>query len=265
MRHFTPKEINYILKDITNLFPNFVTMEQKTIYTGKIISYMKTTLEKEKINDPFDIDALKKEIENHVIKSIIEPGEGVGVICAQSIGERQTQLCISYDEHVIIFKNEKMIIDKIGKIVDDLMGDRNVSHLPLFDQHIKVPFVDQEGNVDLINLIEVSRYKHFGDLIEIITETGRRVITTGSHAHLQLYNGKLIPKKASDLRAGDRIPVLKKRNWAIPDIKNIVHNEITALRYNRMGMVYNMKTRKLMDDSDLILFGDVFLDRISVI
>jgi DNA-directed RNA polymerase II subunit RPB1 len=30
-----------------------------------------------------------------------------------------------------------------------------------------------------------------------------------------------------------------------------------------MGMVYNMKTRKLMDDSDLILFGDVFLDRIT--
>tara|TARA_Y100000768_G_scaffold121310_1_gene89667 strand:- start:70 stop:366 length:297 start_codon:yes stop_codon:yes gene_type:complete len=40
---------------------------------------------------PHLIDELKDEIQSHYEKSIIQAGESVGVICAQSIGEKNTQ------------------------------------------------------------------------------------------------------------------------------------------------------------------------------
>lgn len=40
---------------------------------------------------PEVIPSLKKEIHKHFYESIISPGENVGVLCAQSIGEKQTQ------------------------------------------------------------------------------------------------------------------------------------------------------------------------------
>ena len=34
-------------------------------------------------------------MEDYIIQSIVPPGEMVGVLCAQSIGERQTQLTLN--------------------------------------------------------------------------------------------------------------------------------------------------------------------------
>lgn len=44
---------------------------------------------------PSVIDNIKKELQKQYTNSIIQPGESVGVICAQSIGEKQTQTTLN--------------------------------------------------------------------------------------------------------------------------------------------------------------------------
>lgn len=96
MRALTSKEIDYILEDVPSFFPNYLTEEVKNSYIGDMIKNLRSLLEKEKVyNDFSDFEQIKTEIEKHVSKSLAQPGEGVGVICAQSIGERQTQLTLN--------------------------------------------------------------------------------------------------------------------------------------------------------------------------
>jgi DNA-directed RNA polymerase II subunit RPB1 len=96
MRPLTSQEIDYILVDVASFFPNYLPVDIKYSYIRNIIQNLRLQLEKEKVHDHFkDIASIKKEIERYVALSNIEPGEGVGVICAQSIGERQTQLTLN--------------------------------------------------------------------------------------------------------------------------------------------------------------------------
>jgi DNA-directed RNA polymerase beta' subunit len=46
---------------------------------------------------PSQICLLKEEIEKQYISTLVQPGESVGVICAQSVGERQTQMTLNSD------------------------------------------------------------------------------------------------------------------------------------------------------------------------
>lgn len=96
MRKLSSDEINYILKDIPSFYPNYLPKNIKNSYLQQTINNLKSNLENEEIHDDFNnLKKIKKEIEKHVKKSLVHAGEGVGVICAQSIGERQTQLTLN--------------------------------------------------------------------------------------------------------------------------------------------------------------------------
>jgi len=193
-----------------------------------MITNMREMLEKEQVHHDFkDVGSIKKEIELHVGKSIIQPGEGVGVICAQSIGERQTQLSVAYDEEVVYYKGPVKKDKKIGVLVDDYFEKffKQVITLPngseilnCQDLDIKVPMVTEDQQSELVPLIEMSRHPPHGDLLRVTTDTGRSVITTLSHSHLQLVDNKIASIVAKQLKVGDKIPVLLKRRWGTMDI-----------------------------------------------
>jgi len=63
-----------------------------------VVESNKSNLRKQLVNQkvyPAVIPELKKIIENSYNSSLIQPGESVGVICAQSIGEKQTQTTLN--------------------------------------------------------------------------------------------------------------------------------------------------------------------------
>ena len=96
MRHFTKKEIHFILKDVEALFPSYLPISMKMSYITPMIQHYRSVLETELIHDDFyDIKMIKTQFESSIQKSIIQAGESVGVISAQSIGERQTQLTLN--------------------------------------------------------------------------------------------------------------------------------------------------------------------------
>ena len=172
---------------------------------------------------PEIIPELKKILEKNYIESLIHPGESVGIIAAQSIGERQTQNSISYDEEIIIKNHNTMQKLKIGEFIDNyiknfgsfkLDGDSEIQEC----ENVQIMTISEDEKIQWQNISEVSRHPPKGNLVKVTTESGRTVISTLSHSHLKKDKRKVIPVLGSDLRLRDRIPVIK--NTPKPECTN---------------------------------------------
>ena len=84
----TENEITNIL-DFIVLNPHIPESIAESI-RNKQIEGLADQLRKQQITDEL-IPTLKSELERIYYDSLIPPGESVGIICAQSIGEKQTQ------------------------------------------------------------------------------------------------------------------------------------------------------------------------------
>ena len=96
MRKLTENEMKDILDEFDKHIPTYNTKEVNERFLEKVKTSMRKELENEDIIDhPDYVRKLKTILVSHWKKSIIPAGESVGVICAQSIGERQTQLTLN--------------------------------------------------------------------------------------------------------------------------------------------------------------------------
>jgi DNA-directed RNA polymerase beta' subunit len=88
MRKLTQKEIEYVLSGLScnRMIP--IPIADSILQKNK--SSIRTQLERVVLY-PEMIDELKSEIQTEYDKTIVEPGESIGIITAQSIGEKQTQ------------------------------------------------------------------------------------------------------------------------------------------------------------------------------
>lgn len=94
IRLLTEKEIQYVLKDFFHLFPNFL---DKDLFEANVVHLRKKFYQdlKTKKVEETRIDLLKEKLEEKIVQSIIPYGEAVGVVGAQSLGEKQTQLTLN--------------------------------------------------------------------------------------------------------------------------------------------------------------------------
>ena len=210
-RLLTDKEIQNILdfiKPNTKLPPE----------TAKsIVNNHKNRLLKQLKNQkiyPELIPELKKQLEMNYIKSLISPGESIGILAAQSIGEKQTQNSIDYDEEIVVKYYGEIKRMKIGVFIDEYIN--TVGSIKI-DEHSEVQKCDDiyiqsitdDEKIDWKPISEVSRHSPKGNLIKVTTESGRSVISTLSHSHLKKDKRKVVPVLGSDLKLGDRIPVIR--------------------------------------------------------
>ena len=93
-RKLSPSEIEFIFSDFDLFFPRYLNKEMKSIIINNNKQILLHQFEQCTIY-PDRIHELKKKVEMYLKRSIIPTGEMVGVICAQSIGERQTQLTLN--------------------------------------------------------------------------------------------------------------------------------------------------------------------------
>ncbi|MEM3185755.1 MAG: DNA-directed RNA polymerase subunit A' [Conexivisphaerales archaeon] len=148
--------------------------------------------------------------------AFVEPGEAMGVVAAQSIGEPGTQMSIASWESVIVKEGNLVHTIKIGEFVDELMqrfpvtreSDTEWCDIPP-EVGIEVPSLNPEGKVEWKRLKAVSRHEYRRPLIRVMTQSGRVIDATDNHSFVTRMNGKLIPVLGSDLKVGDRIPVVK--------------------------------------------------------
>lgn len=177
-------------------------------------------------------DSIIDEIVANFNRNIVQPGEMVGIIGAQSMGEPLTQMSVLRTSSVLIKNTKKNTIyrGEIGDFVDDLLktNDKYVKNVPNAKDSVVLDINDYEiiGVSDIERtswkkIQQISRHPVNGKLIKIKTKSGRTVTTTLSHSHLARKDHKIVPIKGSDLKVGHRIPVTFSNKIAKDGLKTI--------------------------------------------
>uniref|UniRef100_A0A6C0H3B1 DNA-directed RNA polymerase n=1 Tax=viral metagenome TaxID=1070528 RepID=A0A6C0H3B1_9ZZZZ len=164
------------------------------------------------------IPALKDEIEKAYYASLIDPGDSVGVISAQSIGEKQTQTTLNsvdWTEKLLYTKDDKTVVEPIGKMIDRLLTlepenitkieENRTEYLPLPEGYM-IPSCDENGNTNWYRIEAVTRHLPVGKLVRVVTQSGRTVTATQSKSFLVWDGAKFEGVLGSDVKVGDMLP-----------------------------------------------------------
>lgn len=172
---------------------------------------------------------LLETIKTNYKKAIVPPGEMVGPVAAQSLGELSTQMSTVFSTRVMVLKKEKstqkMILQcqMIGEMCDKLIEEnphltQNTGHpnsvetlLEPLDYEYFVVGVDKNEKTHWNKISHVSRHPVNGWLMRIKTKSGRSVETTTSHSHLIrcAETQEVVPIVGANMKEGMRIPVAK--------------------------------------------------------
>ena len=166
-------------------------------------------------------DKIIEEIISNFNKNMVEPGEMAGIIAAQSTGEPLTQMSTSKDTNIIIRNKitKEIYYGEIGFFIDDLLN-KNKSKILYLPNH-KDSVILNIYNYEILSVCpsdnktywkeisQISRHPSNGDLMKVITKTGRTVTTTKSHSHLKKTINGIIPIEGFKLKIGDKIPIAK--------------------------------------------------------
>ena len=185
-------------------------------------------------------------------RAIVSPGEMVGMIAGQSIGEVSTQMSEPYStQHKIIIKNKStgevsMSSVIVGEFCDDIIKNYpvmtfNTGHensvetmLDKCENEYYIIGVDETEKTNWNKISHISRHPVNGQLMKVTTKSGRVVESTLSHSHLIRcgQTQKVVPITGADMKEGMRIPVCK--NIEDTFINNEFHfeNETYVLDYS---------------------------------
>ena len=182
------------------------------------------------VNKRFHRKGLTLMLENVLLKykqSIVHPGEMVGVIAGQSIGEPTTQLTlnsVTYETEILVRNSKKEIkrvqigdftkegIAKSKKI--DRMEDKDTTYAEL-SEFYEVPSASEDGQTVWRRIEAVTQHPVINEdgtntMLKIITEGNREIIATKAKSFLQLIEGKIQGVNGKDLKIGDYLPVSTK-------------------------------------------------------
>ena len=192
---------------------------------------------------PVALDALTEQIILKHWKSWVEPGQPIGVIAAQSIGEPATQMSAVYSTKVTINGKNTKYSGSIGAYIDALIeknkddvkqigNDSVVLDLDCGDEIIGV---SNDEKTSWLPIKQVSRHPANGGLVEVRTRTGRSTTATLTHSFLKRTSMGIAPILGSDLKVGDRIPVAKQIPQIPNPVKSVVQGKSTFALDNEFG------------------------------
>lgn len=156
-------------------------------------------------------------------RSVVQPGEMVGMIAAQSIGEVSTQMTLNsvVYETPIIVRNSTGKIEKfvIGDFIENKINvatkkeyyqDKDTTYAEL-DNYYEIPSCDENGNIVWKRIEAVTKHPVVNKdgtntMLKITTKEEREVIATKAKSFLKLINGKIVPVNGDELKVGDYLP-----------------------------------------------------------
>jgi DNA-directed RNA polymerase beta' subunit len=164
-------------------------------------------------------------------KAVVEAGEMIGLVAAQSLGEQTTQMSACRASRVLI-SGTCMYFGEIGNFIDKLLK-RNRSKVKTIGKDSVVLDLDKDYHIMNVSdsektkwsrISQISRHPANGGLVKVKTKSGRTVTATLTHSFLKRSQNGIVQVKGSDLKKGMRIPIAK--NIPVPDksIKRIKVN-----------------------------------------
>jgi len=214
---------------------------------------------------------LLNDIKFNFIKALVQPGEMIGIIAAQSIGEPTSQMSLLENEkNKIIIKNKitkeislslieigifcNNIIDKYPELTNNTGHLNSVeTDLSSLDNEYYIIGVDKYEKTHWNKISHISRHPVNGRVMRVKTRSGRSVETTCSHSHLIRENQTVVPIMGSDLRIGMRIPVLKYIDNLIYDTITVINNITYKLDYSFGRTIGLCLTEELVSSNNNIL------------
>ena len=182
------------------------------------------------VNKRFNRKALTLLLETVSLKhkeAIVHPGEMVGVIAGQSIGEPTTQLTlnsVTYETPIVV-RDQNGVITKISigdftqREVDrsmkiDYIKDKDTTYAEL-SEFYEIPSANESGEtvwrrIEAVTQHPVVNLDGTNTMLKIITDGNREVIATKAKSFLQLRDGKILDVAGSDLNVGDYLPASRK-------------------------------------------------------
>ena len=181
----------------------------------------------------FHKKALEYLLETILLKykqAFVHPGEMVGVIAGQSIGEPTTQLTlnsVTYETELLIRdKNHKPYKVQIGDFVKnhiaksskiEYMQDKDTTYAELCPdtEYFEVPGATEDGQtlwrrIEAVTQHPVVNKDGTNTMLKITTSGLREVTVTKAKSVLQLIDGKIVGADGDSLRIGDYLVISKK-------------------------------------------------------
>ena len=213
-------------------------------------------------------DFIVSEIKRYFVASIAQPGEMVGIVAAQSIGELSTQQSVSKDSIVKIITNDGTFYNgTISEYIDKLLESHKnkVKIINNNPKSVVFTFSSKETNqiVSVTNdeklkwarISQISRHPTNGRIMRVTTKSGRTVTATLSHSFLMRNCYGISPILGSLLKVGDHIPVAKAipkaytdfnyeyNNVNIDDKDDIIPNMVEVLKEMNLDIYKTKYTR----------------------
>ncbi len=179
----------------------------------------------------------------------VHPGESVGLISAESIGEPGTQMSLDYEEKVILKNQNKVRIIKIGEFVDKIMSKKihykkqdSTEICDLDSAELYVPALSHNERIEWKKVTALSRHKSPKNLLRIKTRSGRHITATPYHSFVIRKDNDITPVAGFDLKIGDRIPSVRK-------IANVTNNDFLKLEdyLPKSQYIYESELRKAIN------------------
>ena len=159
-------------------------------------------------------------------QAIVNPGEMVGVVAGQSIGEPTTQLTLNsfvYETEILVRDDKGVVTSfQIGDFAKwgiettskmEYMADKDTTYAEL-SKFYEVPSATEDGNTVWRRIEAVTKHPVINEdgtntMVKVTTKGNREIIATKAKSFLQLIDGKMQGVNGSDLKVGDYLPVSK--------------------------------------------------------
>jgi len=159
---------------------------------------------------------------NHM-KSWVQPGDQVGIVAAQSIGEPATQMSSKKDS-LIVLQDDKNLkyFGTVGEFCDSVLEKNKEKVITIGKDSVVLPLeenyfivgVSEDEKTSWKRISEISRHPANGGMVEVVTRTGRKTTATLTHSFLKRSKEGIVPVLGSDLQVGMRIPIARQ----IPEV-----------------------------------------------
>ena len=175
----------------------------------------------------FNSKALKMLLDTITLdykRSIIAPGEMVGMIAGQSIGEVSTQMTlnsVTYETPIIVRDSKKNITKlMIGDFIEqkikiatktEYYTDKDTTYSEV-DDYYEMPSCTEDGDICWKRIEAVTRHPVVNldgtnTMLKVTTNEEREVVATKAKSFLKLVDGKIVPVNGDSLKVGDYVPV----------------------------------------------------------
>lgn len=158
-------------------------------------------------------------VKHKILYAYVNPGEMIGVVAAQSIGEPVTQLnlnSIDYTDKITV-NGERCFSGQIGDFIEKeielatkpLYLENETTYVDISQKDLEVVCVDEKGKTHWKKIEAVTKHLPGKDgiLLKVRTKAGRVVHATKAKSFLARRNNLVVGITGEELKIGDYLPV----------------------------------------------------------